>query len=611
MGLRKCSSCKRRMPKKALFCPYCGNQIPEIDLKKRKQRRKRLICITALLLVVVLAVWLYVTLLPRWKYNKGIVAEKYESFTVEGARAATFRMVFVEGGSFSMGAMAWELEDDFGIDEEPVHEVMLSDYYIGETEVTQTLWKAVMGKNPSWFKGDNLPVERVSWEECQAFIAALNELCAGKLGGRRFALPTEAQWEYAARGGNKSQGYKYCGSNSLYKVAWYRVNSGRKTHPVATKCPNELGIYDMSGNVLEWCSDWYGDYNSSSQTNPTGPNSGSSRVRRGGSWFDLAGSCRSSLRFGYAPVSGRKHLGLRLALVPVDNDELTPKQVPEKRDYATSQGPSVPTGALPGRFAINADGDQVYFSQGNLQYQASTNTWRFAEHQWDYVGDANSNISSSYDGWIDLFGWGASGYKHGATCYQPWSTSIQYSDYYAYGSDSNSLYDQTGRADWGYNCISNGGNAENQWRTLTGGSNSEWSYVLYTRGTDSGIRYAKGQVNGVNGVILVPDDWSASTYALSTTNSIGASYASNIISQIEWTSVLEPAGCVFLPAAGYRSGTMVSNMGSYGYYWSSSCNLSDSAYRVYFTDINGSLYAGNSTNSRCNGLSVRLVRDAR
>ena len=267
-------------------------------------------------------------------------------------------------------------------------------------------------------------------------------------------------------------------------------------------------------------------------------------------------------------------------------------------------------GALPGLFIINDSGDQVYFSQGNLQYQASTRTWRFAEHQWDYVGNDNQNISSTYSGWIDLFGWGTSGYRHGAVCYRPWSISTEYSDYYAYGSSAKDLYEQTGKAEWGYNRISNGGKTERQWRTLTGGSNSEWSYVLYTRGTDSGIRYAKGQVNGVNGVILVPDDWSASTYALSTTNSIGASYASNIISQSEWTSVLEPAGCVFLPAAGYRSGTSVSIAGFYGLYWSSSCGNSSDAYYVYFGG--GGLYAHESYgNYRYYGRSVRLVRDAR
>jgi len=176
---------------------------------------------------------------------------------------------------------------------------------------------------------------------------------------------------------------------------------------------------------------------------------------------------------------------------------------------------NVPTGAINGKFTINADGDQVYFSQGNLQYQASTDTWKFADNQYDYVGSDNSNISSTYSGWIDLFGWGTSGYNHGGNCYQPWSTSTNYSDYYAYGGSTYNLYDQTGQADWGYNAISNGGNTANQWRTLT---QPEWNYVFYTRSTTSGIRYAKANVNNVNGVILLPDDWSSSTYSLSSTN---------------------------------------------------------------------------------------------
>ena len=176
--------------------------------------------------------------------------------------------------------------------------------------MTQELWQAVMGKNPSNFKGDlQRPVEEVSWKDCQEFIEKLNRMT-----GQQFRLPTEAQWEYAARGGSKSRGYKYSGSNDLGSVAWYTDNSGKDTHPVKTKLPNELGIYDMSGNVWEWCQDWYGSYSSGSQTNPTGPSSGSCRVCRGGSWFNGARLCRSSRR-GYDTPSGRDvNLGLRLSL---------------------------------------------------------------------------------------------------------------------------------------------------------------------------------------------------------------------------------------------------------------------------------------------------------
>jgi formylglycine-generating enzyme required for sulfatase activity len=152
-------------------------------------------------------------------------------------------------------------------------------------------------------------VEEVSWDDCQGFIRKLNALT-----GENFRLPTEAEWEYAARGGNKSRGYKYAGSNNIYNVAWYDDNSGSQTHNVATKSPNELGLYDMSGNVWEWCQDWYGSYSSGSQMNPTGPTSGYYRVNRGGSWFSLAGLCRVSIRGRNGPASRHDFIGLRLAL---------------------------------------------------------------------------------------------------------------------------------------------------------------------------------------------------------------------------------------------------------------------------------------------------------
>ena len=217
-----------------------------------------------------------------------------ETITVKGV---SFTMIAVEGGTFQMGAQRdypidGNYDSDAYSDESPVHSVTLSSYYIGETEVTQELWEAVMGNNPSYYSGyPQRPVEYVSWNDCQEFITKLNQLT-----GKNFRLPTEAEWEYAARGGNKSNGYKYSGSNTINNVAWYTDNCGSKTHDVKTKAANELGIYDMSGNVWEWCQDWYGSYSSGSQTNPTGPTSGSLRVNRGGSWSYLAKYCRVSDR---------------------------------------------------------------------------------------------------------------------------------------------------------------------------------------------------------------------------------------------------------------------------------------------------------------------------
>lgn len=235
-----------------------------------------------------------------------------ETFTVNGV---PFEMVYVEGGTFTMGATS-EQGSDAADWEKPTHSVMLSDFAIGKYEVTQELWEAVMGNNPSYSKGSTKPVEGVSWDDCQSFISKLNSLLSSQLDDKRFALPTEAQWEYAARGGKMSQGYKYAGSNSISSVAWYSDNSGSSTHEVGTKSPNELGLYDMSGNVYEWCQDRYGSYSSSLQSNPTGPSLGSNRVYRGGSWFNYAGDGRVSFRSGNTPSIRRINLGFRLVLLP-------------------------------------------------------------------------------------------------------------------------------------------------------------------------------------------------------------------------------------------------------------------------------------------------------
>ena len=230
------------------------------------------------------------------------------TITIPVKNGINIEMVKVEAGSFDMGATP-EMENP-DASEKPVHRVTLTNnYYIGKYEVTQALWQAVMGNNPSYFKGEDLPVEQVSWNDCQDFISKLNAMT-----GKKFRLPSEAEWEYAARGGKKSRGYQYSGSNTLGDVAWYEGNSGSKTHAVGTKQPNELGIYDMTGNVYEWCQDWYGSYSSSPQTNPIGAVSGSSRVDRGGSWFFTAKHCRSSYRFNLTPGYRLNFLGLRLVL---------------------------------------------------------------------------------------------------------------------------------------------------------------------------------------------------------------------------------------------------------------------------------------------------------
>lgn len=304
---------------------------------------------------------------------------------------------------------------------------------------------------------------------------------------------------------------------------------------------------------------------------------------------------------------------------------------------------STPTGFTPnvstdGLFSVN-DGVQVYFSQGNLQYQASTGMWRFAENQWDYVGcqspaegsrggtvseSDNSQISPNYDGWIDLFGWGTSGYHNSADPsnqnYQPWSSSKneleenQY-NHYGYGPSANmpstNLTNSSAYYDWGvYNAICNGGNEAGQWRTLT---MNEWDYVFNARETASDTRFAKATVNGVCGVILLPDNWENSYYSLANANEAEVDYSCNIIGVAQW-AVLESYGVVFLPAGGRRSGKSVESAGVVGVYWSASC------FDDRFHNNNGALGVGVSFEQdklevkvviqRYGGRSVRLVRDA-
>ena len=227
--------------------------------------------------------------------------------------------VFVEGGSFKMGST------DGNPDEKPVHQVTVSTFYMSRYEVTQGEWHEVMRSSPSRFSGDNLPVEQVTWFDAVKYCNRRSEKDGLKpvyrINGTSvtadwdangYRLPTEAEWEYAARGGNASNGYLYAGSDNADEVAWYDDNSGDKTHPVGRKAPNELDLYDMSGNVWEWCWDWKVPYSSGSQINPRGPASDSYRVSRGGSWYDNAGYLRLANRFIISPGNSDDYLGFRL-----------------------------------------------------------------------------------------------------------------------------------------------------------------------------------------------------------------------------------------------------------------------------------------------------------
>ena len=259
-------------------------------------------------------------------------------------------------------------------------------------------------------------------------------------------------------------------------------------------------------------------------------------------------------------------------------------------------------GDLPGLFSV-AEGRQVRFSRGNLQYQASTGIWRFAEHQYDFVGKDNEKISETYDGGIDLFGWATSGYNHGAVCFQPWcdhKDTQSNAMHYAYGNASYGLEAMDGKADWGYNAISNGGNRENQWRTP---SKEEWVYLLFVRNTASGIRFAKACVDGVNGLLLLPDNWKVSTYQLNSVNNTDLGFNTNVVGLSDWQHVLEPAGAVFLPKAGAR--TIDGVYEDTGYYYSSSAGVGNAFWMAFG---NGGLFI-KAAGHRGDGLAVRLVRE--
>ena len=562
-----------------------------------------------------------------------------KTFRVNGL---SFDMVAVKGGTFTMGCTGEQGSDCYD-GEKPSHKVTLSDFYIGKYEVTVAQFeefvnetgyrtdaekqgwaymiKKVDGKaqlyeakGVNWRcdgKGNirksnenNHPVMFVSWNDAKAFCDWMKNKT-----GQSFRLPTEAEWEYAARGGRKSRGFKYAGSNNRNDVDHNVSYNNEKTNtePVGSKTPNELGIYNMTGNVEEYCLDFWGDYSSEAQTNPIGPKYGQKVITRGGSYLFVDNDLRISRRTTQFTNVSRLSYGFRLAINPSDTLDLMTNQalhvrgtidmlfnapgvnvkvidddMGAKDDFSriiyTSAGTKTltfskygfedvkqeitmepagtvklvvvmprarksPEGAYStsavskGVFSVS-ETDKVRLATGNLQYQASTKTYRIAEQPWEMIGKKNKKISSSYNGWIDLFGWG--------TGDEP--TKPSYGDFSKY-------------VEWGENNISNGGG--NMWFTL---SKDEWNYVLFQRYTTS-VRFAKAKVNGVCGLIILPDGWQATTYKLKDTDNIHGMYSKNKISLDVWNSVFASAGAVFLPACGYRIYGSVDNVGSYGTYY--------------------------------------------
>ncbi len=460
---------------------------------------------------------------------------RYETLSVQ-ANGEKFEMVLVQGGAYMMGCDPEFWNKTGKNDEVPRHGVSVGSFYMGRYEVTQALWKAVMGYNPSNFVGDERPVEQVSYNEVKTFIERLRGLTR-----LPFRLPTEAEWEYAARGGSQSKGKTFAGSDNLMHVSWTQLNSGDSTHVVGGLVPNELGLYDMTGNVWEWCSDWYADdtyawdvashyeipdtVNSrqglfnyfaaigswktvvediDETRNPQGPATGELKVGRGGSWADIAEDVRVSYRNYWQPDTRLSVLGFRLVL-PADSvaasgwmpNQYVMDSLVEGHAYAsmTTEGMMrLANGALEGLFSVSAT-QRVRFSKGNLQYNAVANQWRFAENQYDVIGYDNFYYGEHYAGWIDLFAFGTSGYRNRP----PYYFSLQNMNY---GNGKRNI-DRTSY-DWGvYNAISNGGKRAGQWRTL---SVNEWAYLLMRR-PNAQLLMSPALINDHQGILLLPDDW--------------------------------------------------------------------------------------------------------
>ena len=514
----------------------------------------------------------------RWPWEPD--EPKTETFTVNGV---SFTMVAVEGGSFMMGASDDDTEAHDN--EKPAHQVTLSSYSIGQTEVTQALWYAVMGYSTNDFTGDeNRPVGQVSWNDCQTFITKLNEMT-----GMQFRLPTEAEWEYAARGGNKSKGYTYAGSDNIEEVAWHAGNSNHTSHPVGSKKANELGLFDMSGNVYEWCQDWYGDYGNLAQTNPTGPSTGSSRVARGGTWFIYASTCcRVTDRSGFPPDGNWGGCGLRLAIDDKDSPKFRLSETVIIVKVGESKSIDIINGG--GSYTIEGGADNVSCTfNGNSLIVTGIHGGITTSHITNTITGATTVLTIVVDEheYVDL---GLPSGTLWATCNVGADTPEDYGDYFAWGeTEPKEVY---------------------SWETYKWCNGTSNTLTKYCTDSSFGTVDSKTELDPEDDAAYV--NW-GSLWRMPTLDQ-----QKELIDNCTWTwttqngvngqQVTGPNGnTMFLPAAGNRWGSSQSDAGSGGYYWLRTLYYSypDAAYLLNFSS---SVYW--NIGSRYLAYTVRAVRES-
>ena len=625
--------------------------------------------------------------------NLEILPDPPISFDVNGVK---FNMVRVRAGTFTMGATP-EQGKDAASDEIPAHAVTITrDYFMGETIITQALWTAVMGTtiqeeedksigSKGLGYGDDFPMYTLSYYDCLAFVDSLN-----KITGLTFRLPTEAEWEYAARGGHLSRGYKYPGSNDCSEVAWnFNTDPKQQLHEVKLLKPNELGIYDMAGNTWEVMYDYKRKYTATPVSDPVGDITGQNTFIRGGSsWYDatynrvsyrgmsrqktLKGnrvSCRLVLDANlilaennqeyvlYDTIclsetylwNGKRysksgsytdtltniygcdsivtlHLHFELKEKPEENDKPSTNREPvilsdslmfigqntdslteaeryfnplylivaKGKEHLKNQlvrasvcdcDTTIPNRTI-GVFSVAKD-RQVTFSQGNLQYFPAANLWKFAATQYEQMGNSNKYLSPTYRNWVDLFGWSA----ENTTAPLGVSISVDNADY------SGDF------VDWGMAEIC--GDEPGTWRMLTG---EEWNYLFYLRQNAKKL-YSKGSINGIRGMILLPDDWQLpkGLYFTAAPNNLNMELDINAYTSEQWQQ-MERAGAVFLPLMGRRDGTQVRFLEEYGGYWVAVEGNSTKKH-FYFNFEDKVFYVPANTTTICYGRAVRLVQD--